>query len=387
VVLAGRHHGYFPPEEEPAIARAIQAARPDILLVGMTSPRKERFLARWGSDLDIPVCHGVGGSFDVLAGKVRRAPRAWQRAGLEWLYRVLQEPRRLWRRYLVTNTLFCLLLLREFALRQPPVPMTRAQACAEAQSLAADFMEKHGGRINVLEAGCGSLANFRLGNAAHIVGIDVSAAALARNAVLHERIQADLHTYDLGDSEYDLIVCWNVLEHLAEPARVLRSFFRAVRPGGLLLLAFPNIFSLKALVAKCSPLPTHRLLHRLAHGQKAGTVPGYEICPTYLRSSIAPRSILTLAVRHGLDMQSLSYYESGMQLKLRQRLALVGWPWKFLDLIVRSLSLGLISLAATDCVLALRRPGVSASPSRPSTTSAIPDSRPIASSATSSIHR
>jgi len=113
IELAGRHHGYFTPEEEPDLARDVAAARADVLFVAMTSPRKEEFLARWGRRLGVPVCHGVGGSFDVLAGKVRRAPPAWRRLGLEWLYRVKQEPRRLWRRYLVTNTLFCLLLARE----------------------------------------------------------------------------------------------------------------------------------------------------------------------------------------------------------------------------------------------------------------------------------
>ena len=113
VRLVGRHHGYFTNQEEPGIVAAITDAKPDILLVGMSTPKKERFLARWSDQLNVPVCHGVGGSFDVLAGKVRRAPRAWQRLGLEWLYRVCQEPRRLWRRYLVTNTLFCVLVIRE----------------------------------------------------------------------------------------------------------------------------------------------------------------------------------------------------------------------------------------------------------------------------------
>ena len=73
----------------------------------MTSPKKENFLAKWSEQLQVPVCHGVGGSFDVMAGKVRRAPELWQKLGLEWLYRVKQEPGRLWKRYLVTNTLFC----------------------------------------------------------------------------------------------------------------------------------------------------------------------------------------------------------------------------------------------------------------------------------------
>jgi N-acetylglucosaminyldiphosphoundecaprenol N-acetyl-beta-D-mannosaminyltransferase len=115
--VVGRQHGYFTAAQEEAVARAIAAARPDVLFVAMTSPKKESFLARWSDLIAAPVCHGVGGSFDVLAGKVERAPEAWQRLGLEWLYRVKQEPRRLWRRYLVTNTLFCAMVLGQW-LRQ-----------------------------------------------------------------------------------------------------------------------------------------------------------------------------------------------------------------------------------------------------------------------------
>jgi N-acetylglucosaminyldiphosphoundecaprenol N-acetyl-beta-D-mannosaminyltransferase len=121
VRLVGRHHGHFTSQEEPGLVAAIADAKPDILLVGMSSPKKERFLTRWNDQLGVPVCHGVGGSFDVLAGMVRRAPPAWQRLGLEWLYRVKQEPRRLWRRYLITNSVFCALvvwaLIREVPVR------------------------------------------------------------------------------------------------------------------------------------------------------------------------------------------------------------------------------------------------------------------------------
>jgi N-acetylglucosaminyldiphosphoundecaprenol N-acetyl-beta-D-mannosaminyltransferase len=114
VKLVGRHNGYFTTGEEPSIVDEIIAAKAHILLVAMSSPKKEKFLARWNDRLDVPVCHGVGGSFDVMAGKVQRAPESWQRLGFEWLYRLLQEPRRLWRRYLVTNTLFCGMVLLEF---------------------------------------------------------------------------------------------------------------------------------------------------------------------------------------------------------------------------------------------------------------------------------
>mgnify|MGYP000905668842 FL=1 len=67
--------------------------------------------------MNVPVCHGVGGSFDVWAGKVKRAPRLWQRMGMEWLYRVIQEPRRMLRRYVETNAIFCWMVLHE-AVRQ-----------------------------------------------------------------------------------------------------------------------------------------------------------------------------------------------------------------------------------------------------------------------------
>jgi N-acetylglucosaminyldiphosphoundecaprenol N-acetyl-beta-D-mannosaminyltransferase len=129
ISIVGRRNGYFAADEAGAVAREIAAARPDVLFVAMTSPKKENFLHRFTPHMQVPVCHGVGGSFDVLAGKVRRAPVAWQRLGLEWLYRVLQEPRRLWKRYLVTNTTFCAMVLSEwlgsFARRAEPAPDRR----------------------------------------------------------------------------------------------------------------------------------------------------------------------------------------------------------------------------------------------------------------------
>lgn len=113
VKVVGRRNGYFTEEEAEDVAIEIAVSGADVLFVAMTSPRKEKFLARWSADMKVPVCHGVGGSFDVMAGKVDRAPEIWQKLGIEWLYRIKQEPRRLWRRYLVTNTIFCALVLRE----------------------------------------------------------------------------------------------------------------------------------------------------------------------------------------------------------------------------------------------------------------------------------
>jgi N-acetylglucosaminyldiphosphoundecaprenol N-acetyl-beta-D-mannosaminyltransferase len=114
LVVAGMRNGYFKPEDEASIVEAINASGADCLLVAMPTPRKERFLKRYRDQLTPSFVMGVGGSFDVYGGKVARAPKLVQAAGLEWLFRVAQEPRRLWRRYYDTNTAYAALLYREF---------------------------------------------------------------------------------------------------------------------------------------------------------------------------------------------------------------------------------------------------------------------------------
>lgn len=121
IVIAGMRNGYYDPDQEREIVDQIKASRADMLLVAMSPPKKEIFLGKWVEELGVPVCHGVGGAFDVLAGRVRRAPAVWQRFGLEWLYRIKQEPRRMWRRYLVANTLFCGMVLGDLMGRYPEV--------------------------------------------------------------------------------------------------------------------------------------------------------------------------------------------------------------------------------------------------------------------------
>jgi N-acetylglucosaminyldiphosphoundecaprenol N-acetyl-beta-D-mannosaminyltransferase len=113
VIIAGRKNGYFSSADEEGIAQQIADSHADVIFVAITSPKKEQFMAKWNNVMRVPVVHGVGGSFDVLAGKVQRAPLMWQRCGMEWLYRVIQEPGRLWMRYLMTNTLFITMMIRE----------------------------------------------------------------------------------------------------------------------------------------------------------------------------------------------------------------------------------------------------------------------------------
>ena len=117
LIVAGARDGYFSDEDAAAVADEVAAHRPDIVFVAMPSPRKEYWLGRYGRRLGAPFVMGVGGSVDVLAGQVRRAPVLMQRLGLEWLFRMIQEPRRLFGRYLSTNTRFVAYVIGELARR------------------------------------------------------------------------------------------------------------------------------------------------------------------------------------------------------------------------------------------------------------------------------
>lgn len=112
--VAGYRNGYFKRDDEAQIVEDIRRSGADCLFVGISSPIKEAFLHRHRDALKVPVQIGVGGSFDVLSGHIPRAPLWMQKSGLEWLFRLLQEPRRLGPRYVKSNVAFLGVVAREF---------------------------------------------------------------------------------------------------------------------------------------------------------------------------------------------------------------------------------------------------------------------------------
>lgn len=112
-IIAGYRNGYYAKKDESEIAKEIANSCADILFVAITSPGKEIFLNEYKKIIKVPFIMGVGGSFDVVAGIVKRAPKWMQDAGFEWLFRVIQEPRRMWKRYLITNSMFIYMILKE----------------------------------------------------------------------------------------------------------------------------------------------------------------------------------------------------------------------------------------------------------------------------------
>ncbi|MBP7510211.1 MAG: WecB/TagA/CpsF family glycosyltransferase [Prolixibacteraceae bacterium] len=113
IVIAGCRNGYYKPEEEKDIFDLINKAKPDILFLGMSSPKKELFFESYKHRLEAKYILGVGGYFDIMSGQIRRAPRWMQDTGLEWLFRLMQEPRRLWKRYLIGIFQFFWLVTKE----------------------------------------------------------------------------------------------------------------------------------------------------------------------------------------------------------------------------------------------------------------------------------
>lgn len=112
--VVGWHHGYFNFKNDSSVVTKIAEAKPDVLFVAMSTPLKEKFISKNLKKMNVPVSIGVGGSVDVAAGYCKLAPKWLSKMGLEWLYRLIQEPDRLWKRYVVTNPVFIWLVLKEF---------------------------------------------------------------------------------------------------------------------------------------------------------------------------------------------------------------------------------------------------------------------------------
>lgn len=229
--------------------------------------------------------------------------------------------------------------------------------CPDGQSGLNEKLEAHWigiGSPRILEAGCGSGSNISIPPHAHVTGIDISAEELAKNTVVHAKIIGDLETFELPENAFDLVVCFDVLEHLQRPALAMVRMAFAVRPGGLLLLAFPNIHSLKAVVAKFTPLWFHSAINRFIYGRKAGA-PGYINFPTVLDPSISPYKMENFAEAHGFDVELAVLRQSGVQKRFFRKI-LVGQPGAVLaDRLVRVVSLGRLSVSESDCVFLLKK--------------------------------
>jgi len=185
-------------------------------------------------------------------------------------------------------------------------PVTEIPIEEEIQAILDEYRSQHTAPV-LLEAGCGSTNTFEL-DGYRVVGIDISAKQLERNTELDERLLGDIQDYAFERNAFDVIVCWNVLEHVSAPVRALENFARALKDGGLLIMEAPNPISLKGLVTKFSPHAVHVLFYRYIRNMpdagKADTAP----FKTYLRFSLTPGGLRRFANANGLEVVHIRTY-------------------------------------------------------------------------------
>lgn len=207
-------------------------------------------------------------------------------------------------------------------------------------------------RIRMLEAGCGFFSHVKFRPATDTVGIDISREQLARNSELKEKILGDIQDYPLPKDEFDVVACWWVMEHLSRPKDAMLNMFGAVKPDGLLILAFPNVLSYKGIITKFTPLWVHRLYY---DSRKLKSRP----FPTYLRMAILPKNVIQFSRDHGFSPVFFRLVEANPTIgRIRGKSRLLDLAVSAATSILQTISFGkLDSLLCDCCVMVLRKQG------------------------------
>lgn len=207
----------------------------------------------------------------------------------------------------------------------------------------------------VLDAGCGSNCHIVYPENVYLVGIDNCEEAIRRNTQVREAVIGDLQTYSLPEERFDLITCIDVVEHLPFPERALENMWRALKPGGTLVIRAPYLYSVKGLVTKFTPHWFHVMFRKnILRNPNAGK-PGYPPFKTYLRASVAPHAIIRWATQKGGIVKHFFLRDGSNPYQLRQRSFIVWLLFRALTFLVTLVSLGRIR-EYSDYLIVLQKP-------------------------------
>jgi len=207
---------------------------------------------------------------------------------------------------------------------------------------------KNEGNIFILEAGCGSSSRFDFGENAYISGVDISQNQLNKNKVIQNRIHGDIQKIELQYSSFDIIICWEVLEHVKRPELALKNFVRWLKNDGLIIIGVPNVMSLKGLVTKLTPYKFHYWCNK--HIFKWKSVP----FPAYLRMFISPRSLKNFAEENNLFVQ-WTHFDNEWIKTLKKSSLLIYSIYFAIGFILKILSCGFISIKKTGFIIVYRK--------------------------------
>jgi SAM-dependent methyltransferase len=235
-----------------------------------------------------------------------------------------------------------------------PISADGSTAIQQVQTCVDGYLE---GRkdLRVLEAGCGPRLNLSFPPGAYVVGVDEDEVALARNEDLSEAIVGDLGSYTPEPASFDAIVCWYVLEHVDKPDEIIAGFARALKPGGVLALAVPNLRSPKSIITKFTPHAFHVWFRRNVLGRKHAGTPGHGPYPTTLRRAIGPRTMIRNAADLGLEVVHVGWYEDSKQIMARKKAHVTGPAWTVVRGTVKVGSLGMMDAARSEFLIVLHK--------------------------------
>ncbi len=209
---------------------------------------------------------------------------------------------------------------------------------------------------SVLEAGGGSSSHLPLPAGAKITTIDISPEQLAANDYATERLLGDLQTFDYGTRRYNLIIAWDVLEHLSEPEAALARFADILEPGGRLLVVGPQRYTLKGLITRASPHPLHVAFYRYVLGSPDAGKPGHPPFPAYLAPAAEPNRIAAFIEARGLEIDRFVGYESSHVGALAERGALLIGLYRAAEWLLSIATAGRYRRGMTDFFMIARKP-------------------------------
>jgi SAM-dependent methyltransferase len=172
-----------------------------------------------------------------------------------------------------------------------------------------------GSPIEVLEAGCGRYRHIVYPDRVRITGLDISAEQLAGNEYAHEKVVGDVQTWP-SDRQWDAVICIYLLEHVEDPASAVENLLHWTRPGGLLVIAVPNLYSLKGLVTRMTPFAFHHWFYQHVYRRP------YAIFPTTMKPAIAPRRLRRQMAGHEIVHEEFSQEHFGPSVRLLYDLAI-----------------------------------------------------------------
>lgn len=171
----------------------------------------------------------------------------------------------------------------------------------------------------VMDAGCGGAMRVKLPDDAVLNGIDISRESAARNTMLANILIGDVQSYPLPRSAFDIVICWELLEHVQNPVAALCNLIAATKPGGTIVLAFPNPASLKGIVTRLSPHGLHVWLLRRFWGQKNAGRPGYAPFRTFIARDLAPHRLQKVIDAQGMETVFARFYEGNRITTLKRK--------------------------------------------------------------------